>query len=274
MKTLYVSDLDGTLLRSDGTLSDFTRHTLNALTQSGVCFTYATGRSQITAAKATAGFISPMPRIVYTGTFIVDAATGAPLHSNAFSPAEAAALLDDLLAHGICPVVYSFQHGIERFSYLPDRCTPQSLAFIHSRRPDPREQPVDTPQQLYDGTIFFLSCIGDAQTLEPFAHKHQCRARTLFYRDPPTGAQWLEFMPHGASKSRAARALQSRLGCDRLIVFGDGKNDADLFEAADESYAVENAVDELKSIATGVIASNDEDGVARWLAAHAISRKE
>lgn len=274
MKTLYVSDLDGTLLRSDGTLSDFSRHTLNTLTQSEICFTYATGRSQITAAKATYGFLSSVPRIVYTGTFIIDAATGTPLHSNAFSPAETAVLLDDLLAHGICPVVYSFQHGVERFSYLPDRCTPQSLAFIRSRRPDPREQPVDMPRQLYDGTIFYISCIGDAQTLEPFAYKHQCRARTLFYRDPRSGAQWLEFMPHDASKSRAARALQSLLGCDRLIVFGDGKNDVDLFEAADESYAVENAVDELKAIATGVIASNDEDGVACWLAAHANPQKE
>ena len=55
------------------------------------------------------------------------------------------------------------------------------------------------------------------------------------------------------------------LNCDRLVVFGDGVNDIDMFEIADEAYAVENAVDELKEIATGVIACNDEDGVAKWL---------
>ncbi len=39
----------------------------------------------------------------------------------------------------------------------------------------------------------------------------------------------------------------------------------DMFEIADEAYAVSNAVDELKSIASGIIGSNDEDGVAKWL---------
>jgi hydroxymethylpyrimidine pyrophosphatase-like HAD family hydrolase len=55
------------------------------------------------------------------------------------------------------------------------------------------------------------------------------------------------------------------LGCERLVVFGDGKNDIDLFELADEGYAVENAHEDLKKYAAAVIASNDEDGVAKWL---------
>ena len=50
-----------------------------------------------------------------------------------------------------------------------------------------------------------------------------------------------------------------------MVVFGDGKNDMDMFEMADECYAVENAAEELKAIATGVIGKNDEDAVARWL---------
>ena len=49
------------------------------------------------------------------------------------------------------------------------------------------------------------------------------------------------------------------------MVFGAGKNDVDMFEFADEAYAVSNAVDELKAIATGIIDSNDNDGVAKWL---------
>jgi hypothetical protein len=39
-----------------------------------------------------------------------------------------------------------------------------------------------------------------------------------------------------------------------------------MFNAADESYAVSSAVDELKKIATDIIASNNEDGVAKWMA--------
>lgn len=62
---------------------------------------------------------------------------------------------------------------------------------------------------------------------------------------------------------------EKRLGCGRLSCSGDGENDVDLFEAADEAYAVANAADVLKAVATGVIGANDEDGVARWLDAHA-----
>ena len=75
-------------------------------------------------------------------------------------------------------------------------------------------------------------------------------------------------MPLDASKSNAIRQLQSMLNCEKLIVFGDGKNDIDMFQMADKSYAVANAHNDLKQFATEVILSNDEDGVARWLEAN------
>ena len=42
MKTLYVSDLDGTLLRSDETTSEYTNSVINNLTDRGMIFSYAT----------------------------------------------------------------------------------------------------------------------------------------------------------------------------------------------------------------------------------------
>ena len=72
-------------------------------------------------------------------------------------------------------------------------------------------------------------------------------------------------MPLAASKSNAIKQLQGLLKCEKLIVFGDGKNDIDMFELADESYAVQNAHEDLKKYATAIISSNDEDGVAKWL---------
>ena len=55
------------------------------------------------------------------------------------------------------------------------------------------------------------------------------------------------------------------LNVQKVVVFGDGRNDIDMFKIADESYAVKNAVDDLKNIATGVIDMNDNDAVAKWL---------
>lgn len=55
MKTLYVSDLDGTLLRNNERTSDFTNTVINDLTERGMIFSYANARSLITAKKATVG---------------------------------------------------------------------------------------------------------------------------------------------------------------------------------------------------------------------------
>ena len=55
------------------------------------------------------------------------------------------------------------------------------------------------------------------------------------------------------------------MGFEKLVVFGDSLNDVSMFRIADEAYAVANAMEELKQIATGVIGSNEEDAVANML---------
>ena len=72
-------------------------------------------------------------------------------------------------------------------------------------------------------------------------------------------------MPKAATKANAIAELKNFLGCDKVVCFGDGINDISMFNIADESYAVENAEDELKNIADAVIDSNENDGVAKWL---------
>ena len=76
-------------------------------------------------------------------------------------------------------------------------------------------------------------------------------------------------IPLKATKANGILTLKEMYSCDKIIAFGDGLNDMDMFRIADECYAVSNAVDELKAIATGTIDSNDHDGVAKWLAEHA-----
>ena len=70
MKTLYVSDLDGTLLRKDETLSSFTIRTINALVEQGMLFSFATARSLVTASRVTKGLSTQIPVILYNGAFI------------------------------------------------------------------------------------------------------------------------------------------------------------------------------------------------------------
>ena len=87
----------------------------------------------------------------------------------------------------------------------------------------------------------------------------------VYQIDIYTGDEWLEIMPKEASKANAIQQLKAMLQCERVVAFGDGKNDIDMFAIADEGYAVSNAHESLKEIATGIIGSNNEDGVAKWL---------
>jgi len=267
VKTLYVSDLDGTLLKSDISTSEYTNNVVNRLVEKGMHFSYATARSYVTASKVTKGLDAKFPLIVYNGAFIIDNATGKILLSHYFED-NGRTLLDDLISHDIFPIVYAYIDGVERFSYLEDRCNSGMQDFILSRKGDPRANSIKCVDDLYKGQVFYITCIGDADALAPFNAKYESIYHTVFQRDIYSGEQWLEFMPLKASKSNAIRQLKTLLNCDRLVVFGDGKNDIDMFRLADESYAVGNAVDELKAIATGVIGKNDDDAVARWLLEH------
>lgn len=268
MKTLYVTDLDGTLLTSGQTITDYTNETINRLVEKGMLFSYATARSFITAHKVAGGLKAKIPLIVYNGAFVIDNVTGQRLVSNYFGE-EARGILEDLIAHEVYPIVYSYIDGVERMSWLESKSSRGLKAFLETRQGDIRRRSVADAERLFDGEIFYFTCIDEAEKLEPLFQKYKEQHHCIYSTDIYTKEQWLEITPAFVSKANAIRQLKEYLGCDRIVVFGDGTNDIDMFQMADECYAVENAADELKKIATGIIGKNDDDAVARWLEEHA-----
>lgn len=265
MKTLYVSDLDGTLLRSDERTSDFTNSVINALTERGMFFSYATARSLVTAKKATKGIVAKIPLIVYNGAFVMDNATEDILIANYFDGSVHEAL-DDLFENEVFPIVYASVDGKEKFSFVPELCTEGMKKFLESRKGDVRTNAVSSVADLRSGRLFYITCIDQPHKLKPLYEKYKDVYHCVYQTDIYTNEQWLELMPLEASKANAVRQLKSLLGCEKIVAFCDGKNDIDMFEMADESYAVANAHEDLKKYATDIILSNEDDGVARWLA--------
>lgn len=263
MKTLYVSDLDKTLLRSNQMTSEFTNSTINRLVENGMLFSYATARSYITAHKVTEGLNAEIPLIVYNGTFVIDNRTGKILMADYLD--NSSEILENLISHGVYPIVYSFIDSIEKFSYFKDKCNSCTMTFIESRKSDIRKNSVCSVSKLYEGEVFYITCIDKAEKLRPLYEKYQNDYNCIYSKDVYSDEQWLEIMPKNSSKANAVKKLKNYLECDKIVAFGDGENDIEMFEAADECYAVENAVERLKQIATGIIADNDSDGVAKWL---------
>ncbi|MCD7950234.1 MAG: HAD family hydrolase [Erysipelotrichaceae bacterium] len=263
MKILYVSDLDGTLLHSDETLSEYTCDVINDLVNKGMLFSYATARSYNTARKVTKGLHAKIPLIVYNGVSIRDNITGDILMSHAFKCIDE--VINDLISQGMMPIVYSYIKGKEKFSYLKDKINSETLDFINTRKDDPRHNPISDIKQLYIGDIFYITCIDNISKLEPMYQKYRKQYHCIYSKDIYSSSMWLEITPLGTSKAHAIQQLKEYLHCDYVIAFGDGKNDIEMFKMADECYAVENADEQLKTIATGIISSNNEDGVAKWL---------
>lgn len=85
-----------------------------------------------------------------------------------------------------------------------------------------------------------------------------------------SGANWVDVMKPGVNKGRAMKMLQQlkALSPDQCMAFGDYLNDLELLESVTQSYAMENALPELKRIARHIAPSNDENGVLRVVKAH------
>lgn len=263
-KCLYVSDLDGTLLRSDETISEYTCDVINRLTQNGILFSYATARSYVTAKKVTKGLDAKIPLIVYNGTFVIDNASEEILISNFFQD-DIKEVIEELLTNEIYPIVYSYIDMVECFSFISDKCSEGMREFLNTRKGDRRWREVYNSEQLMQGNMFYITCIDAKEKLEPFFERYKERYHIVFQQDIYTKEQWLEIMPREASKANAILQLKELLGCEKIVSFGDALNDIDMFNISDEAYAVANAFDEIKNIATGVIKSNNDDGVAKWL---------
>lgn len=263
--TLFVSDLDGTLLRSDETLSFYTCQTIRSLIEKGILFTYATARSSTTAKKVTRGLEAKMPMIVYNGAFIIDSMTHERYVTNVFLEEEAKRIMKLLEQSAVCPIVYALIDQKEKFSYDQTRCTSGMKAFLKTRKGDPRDRALKNHQHLLDGEVFYFTCIDEEEKLAPLYQQLKEKYTCVYDVDLYTKETWLEIMPKMATKANAIQQLKRLLGCHRVICFGDAKNDLSMFDIADEAYAVANADPELKAKATQVVGYHDEDGVAHFL---------
>ena len=96
MKILYVSDLDGTLLRSNDKMSEYTIRTINKLIDNGMCFSYATARSLSSASVVTNGLTANILVIIHNGTFIINAHTKERLFSLYFTEEEKSTVINIL----------------------------------------------------------------------------------------------------------------------------------------------------------------------------------
>ncbi len=269
---LFVTDLDGTLLRSDRTFAAADLAALRRLGERRVVRVLATGRSLFSFDKVRTPDL-PLDYLVFsTGAGLAELPSGRIVRAESLDPAEVRRACEILRAIGL--------------DFMVQRPIPDTHAFgFHaSGRPNPD---FDRRIALYAQFAFPLD--GDAAGFGP--------ATQLVAIVPPEGSPealpevrrllpeltvirstspldgrstWIEVFPATVSKSRTTAWLAARLGIAqaRTVSVGNDYNDLDLLDWAAERFVTANAPADLRE-RYPVVASHDEAGVSQaarlWL---------
>lgn len=274
-QTLFLSDLDGTLLGPDAALSAFARDTLNRLIARGLRFSVATARTAATTLHILAGLNLTVPIALMNGALIYDPQRARYERVLYLPPETVALMLEALRERGVTGLLYEQKDDClttyyESLDAKPIRDFVEERAARYGKR---FEQAGSFSELSLDHVVYFV--LIDAQ--ERLAPVREALApipglQQMMYKDNYSPDLWyLEIFSTQASKRNAALYLKEARGFTRLVGFGDNLNDLSLFEACDHRLAVGNAHAEVKAAADQVIETNERDGVPRWIEHHVLS---
>ena len=272
--TLYISDLDGTLLNRQGQLSDDTRAGLTELLQQGLLFTVASARHVVSIRQLLAGLPLALPVVSSNGAFISDLATGRHELVQGMDADLGEALFALVRRHGQLPFLsVHTPEGDRLFWQGVENAGQRHFVDERIENGDPRlRQCADLALQLGGGPLMTLVVVGPQGPLQAlfediqaqFGEAVQCHLNEDLYRpDWP----WLTVHDRRATKDQAIHILAQRYGLqDReVVVFGDQVNDISMLRAAHRGIAMANAIAEVKAEAQAVIGHHDEDAVLQFL---------
>lgn len=271
---LFVTDLDGTLLQNDSTLSEFARSALEEMIAGGVAFSVATARS-ITSARLVLGDLGlTLPIVCSNGAYIADFHSGE--HRHVFSHPKPAdrELLELIQGEGFYPFLGTYD-GRDNHLYLGEIVN-EGLHWYKRDREMARDKRLILCDDVSVGLKDFVISInvmereGAVRKLgEKIEQSFPGLFRQYIYENwYDDNWFWLSLYHVHATKGHAIQTLMKEGGFpeEKLTVFGDNLNDQSMFEMAPNAIAVGNAREEIKSLAHQVIETNEADAVVKYIA--------
>jgi hydroxymethylpyrimidine pyrophosphatase-like HAD family hydrolase len=262
--SLVVTDLDGTLWHTDGSVHPETADALSQLEERRVPLLVATGRRTRSARVPLARIGIAPPAIVMNGAVGVYLSTGEQFHLAPFTTADALAVLDRFEAGGLSPVVYV--EGGEHEVWLSDE---PSTHPEHVEALRPHAGVGDLRAAIETEIVVGFSVLGRAHgELVPASESVGMLAETHLDRsfDWP-GTAGLTVAPLGQSKWDGVVAFCRSAGLDpsRVLALGDGPNDVELLEGAAIRLVPEHASLAARELADHIIGPPEQGGWARVL---------
>jgi hypothetical protein len=249
---LVASDLDGTLLRSDGSVSERTRRAVQRVYELGIEFVVLTARSPRWVADPVAALGVRGLAVCSNGALVYDLENDRVVARHALE-AEAIRRLVLALREAAPGVAFACERedlSIREPAYEPLWASPDEHARV-------------------DALEFALAPVAKLVAQHPELSQAELYelASGLCGTDATatiSGERLVEISAAGVTKAFALEQLCAGHGiaAGEVIAFGDMPNDVPLLSWAGRSVAVANAHPDVVAVADEVTASNDEDGVA------------
>ena len=261
MKKMIVSDMDGTLLNNHQILSERSKKVLRKLTEKGIHFSAASGRSR----RSLKEHFENIP-------FASISDNGATLYDEE----------DNLIWYSKIPIelLKSMWKTIKKASFLHPVFCGLSMHYVLQSEDEAAKQKafhffnghveiVNNVEEVFEkDTIVKLSL----STMEDGSEEEATLALLQPLRDQVTitlsGGGWIDVTDIGATKGIAYEKLCEHLKIERneTMMFGDYLNDYEMLKRCPDSWCMKNGHPEVKKICAHITEyTNDEDGVAKEL---------
>jgi Cof subfamily protein (haloacid dehalogenase superfamily) len=256
VRSLVATDLDGTLLRTDGTVSERTVRVLDALDERGVLVVFVTGRPIRWMERLWQHVGAHGLAICSNGGIVYDVAAGA-VRSHRPIPVDVGLDVVERLREGIPGTTFALERTTG-FAKEPDYLERYTL---------PPGAPVGPIVEVLDDSTVKLLVRHEELDAETFWAKVEALVGDVVTTTWSSDSAMVEISGFGVTKATTLALLADEhgLGPDDAVAFGDMPNDLPMLEWAGTSYAMSNAHPTVLDLADHVAPANDDDGVAQVL---------
>jgi Cof subfamily protein (haloacid dehalogenase superfamily) len=256
-------DMDGTLLRSDHSISKETIEKIRKLTGEGIRVVLVSARpaGAVMPAFRNIGLPEETPIVTLNGSYVVQ--SGKPILDVRIDLDTTAWITREVKPYN-ATIAYYLQR--EWFSEVSDAWTDHEQKIMDvPLRVEPIGRLIEEWSERTIGPNK-LMVMSQPESINEI----QCHLRALFngrLNIYPSKATYLEVMDSRGSKAEAVRFISERMGLvpSEIIAMGDNYNDIGMIEFAGVGVAMGNAPDDIRAQADYVTDTNNNDGVRKAL---------
>jgi Cof subfamily protein (haloacid dehalogenase superfamily) len=246
--SIILSDLDGTLFRDDKSISAFTKETIRQAQAKGILFGICTSRAKVNAIKFLEG-IEPDILITNGGGMVYY--KGEKIYNCEFTVEEIRKL-----------IAAAFEVFGKDVTLSADN--------EHALYSISKEELGDTFWTFNDFLDFREPCM--KMCIQSLGKEKVEKVASVIGLEnvdylPFSDIPWYKLSKKAATKEKAITELCRHLNISssKIAAFGDDFNDIGMLKFCGAGISMENAIDEVKKAADSVCASNENDGVAKWI---------